>query len=39
VVVLYRGRIVDELDGPTATEESMLVAAHGLETAGLEARS
>ncbi|MDH3681936.1 MAG: sugar ABC transporter ATP-binding protein, partial [Acidimicrobiia bacterium] len=31
VLVMYRGTIVDEVDGPSATEEELLAAAHGLE--------
>lgn len=31
VLVMYDGQIVDEQDGPSATEEAMLSAAHGLE--------
>ena len=33
VLVMYDGRIVDEQDAATATEESLLSAAHGLEDA------
>lgn len=32
VLVMYDGRIVDEQTGADATEESMLIAAHGLDT-------
>ena len=31
VLVLHRGRIVDEQDARRATESSLLTAAHGLE--------
>ena len=33
VIILHGGRIVDEQDAATATEASMLTAAHGLEAA------
>ena len=33
VLVMYDGRIVDEQDAATATEEGLLTAAHGLEEA------
>ena len=32
VIIMYDGRIVAEQDGPSATEASMLAAAHGLPT-------
>jgi ribose transport system ATP-binding protein len=31
VIIVHNGRIVDEQDAATATESSMLTAAHGLE--------
>ncbi|MEZ4582186.1 MAG: hypothetical protein R3A10_11245 [Caldilineaceae bacterium] len=34
VIIIHGGRIVDEQDAATATESSMLTAAHGLEVAG-----
>ena len=34
VIIIHGGRIVDEQDAATATETSMLTAAHGLEVAG-----
>ena len=35
VLVMYNGRIVDEQDAGSATEEGLLTAAHGLEEAGV----
>jgi ribose transport system ATP-binding protein len=36
VLVMYDGKIVDEQHGPTATEASMLSAAHGLQAQGTD---
>jgi len=37
VLVMYDGQIVNEQDGPQATEQSMLSAAHGLQSAESDA--